>query len=195
MPRATRAQSEATAARVLDAAWALFAAQGYPGVGLEEVAQRAGVTRGAVYHHYGSKTGLFHAVHARAQAQVAAAVEAAAAGSDDPWEALEAGSRAFLDASLGDRVRQVMLIDAPVVLGLDAWRAEDARGSAHLLGEALTELAAAGVLRVGSVPACAALLSGAMNEAALWAATTADPRAAVDDAWDVLRQMLAALRT
>ena len=188
-------ESEATAARILDCARELFAERGFAAVGLDEIAGRAQVTRGAVYHHYDSKLGVFRAVHARAQAEVAEAITRATATVTDPWPALEAGCRAFLEASVRAELRQILLLDAPAVLGWAAWRDEDARNSGRLLTEVLTELAAAGTIRLGSVPAGQALLSGAMNEAALWAAAQPDARTGIDQAWPILRRFLAALRS
>jgi hypothetical protein len=134
-------------------------------------------------------------VHARAQAEVAEAITGATASVTGPWRALEAGCRAFLEASVRAELRQILLLDAPAVLGWAAWLDEDARNSGRLLTEVLTELAAAGTIRLGSVPAGQALLSGAMNEAALWAAAQPDARTGIDQAWPILRRFLAALRS
>ncbi|MFC8193137.1 TetR/AcrR family transcriptional regulator [Cellulomonas sp. NPDC057328] len=194
MPRATKEQSEATATAVRAAARRLFTERGYAAVPLDEVATEAGVTRGAVYHHYGSRRGLFAAVHAEVQAGVAAAVDEAAQDAADPWESLERGCRAFLEASVADDARRVMLVDGPAVLGWAAWRDVDAASSGRLLDEVLAELARAGRLRDVPVVATSALLSGAMNEAALWIAASADREAATRDAWDALRDLLRGLR-
>jgi len=190
--RATREESEATAARVLATARDLMIERGYDEVGLEEVAAAAGVTRGAVYHHYGSKRGLFEAVLADVQREIAAVVEAAATG--DPWQRLVSGSRAFLAATVDPRVRRVLLIEAPAVLGWETWRRHDAAQSGRLLEEALAELAAAGELRDVSISAAAALLNGAMNEATLWIASTPDPARALEEAWSAVLPMLESLR-
>lgn len=194
MPGATRAQSDATAARVLETARALFTEHGYAGVGLEGLAARAGVTRGAVYHHFGSKLGLFEAVVAAAQRSVADAIERSADAASDPWDALETGCRVFLTATAAEDTRRLMLIDAPAVLGWNSWRELDAANAARLLDDALHELAAAGVLVPMSVPAASALLSGAMNEAALWVAAHERPADAIEQAWAVLRRLLGSLR-
>lgn len=193
MPRRTKADSDATAAAIVAAGRRLYAERGYGGVGLEEVAAAAGVTRGAVYHHFASRRGLFAAVHADVQRLVAAAIEEATAGIDDPWESLEAGSRAFLQASVADDARQVMLVDGPAVLGWAQWRSSDAENSVRLLDDVLGELADAGRLAVPSIPAVAALLSGAMNEAALWVAGSGDRQRAADEAWASLRVLLRGL--
>lgn len=196
MPRRTRADSEATAESLLETATRLFADRGYAAVRLEDVASAAGVTRGAVYHHFGTKQGLFEAVLGRVQAAVG---EAVAAAADDavavagPWAGFEAGCRTFLTASLADDARRIMLVDAPAVLGWAVWRAQDADASSRHLHEALTSLQADDLVDVASVPAAAALLSGAMNEAALWIADEDSP-AALDDAWVMLSRLLVALR-
>ena len=195
MPRRTRADSDATAARVLEVATQLFARDGYAHVGLEAVAAEAGVTRGAVYHHYAGKQALFRAVLDRLQRGVAEAVARAAEAADDPWSGLEAGCRAFLTTSSGAASRRVLLVDAPAVLGWAEWRAQDAAHSGRLLEEALDELAAAGAIGGHPVAATAALLSGAMNEAALWIAASPDTAAATAQAWPPLQAMLRALRT
>jgi AcrR family transcriptional regulator len=188
MPKATREQSEATARNVLETARAQFAEKGYAAVGLDDVAAAAGVTRGAVYHHYRSKLGLFAAVHEAVQASVAAAIENATAGIEDPWRSLETGCRAFLDAAVADDTRRIMFVDGPSVLGWEQWRQADSRHSERHLDEVLVALA------VPAPAATSALLSGAMNAAAGWAAAAPDRGAAVAEAWSALRPMLAALR-
>lgn len=194
MARATKQQSEATAARIVESARRLYADRGVAAVGLDEIATNAGVTRGAVYHHFDSKNGVFRAAHAWAQAQVAAAISAATDDLTDPWQAFEVGCRVFLETSVREDIRRILLVDAPAVLGWTDWRDHDARNSGQLLSEVLAELVDAGLISVGSIPACQALLSGAMNEAALWAASLDSADAGIDAAWPVLQRMLNALR-
>lgn len=179
MARATKAEAEATAARVLATARELFVARGYADVGLEEVAAAAGVTRGAVYHHYRSKQALFEAVLAEVQREVAEAIAAAATG--DAREQLERGCRAFLAAAVAPEVRRILLVDAPAVLGWAVWRAHDAAG---------TRLLAEGVAAAGLAPAFTPLLNGALNEAALWIAAAPDREAALEQAWSAFQKML-----
>lgn len=194
MGRASKEQSEVTAGRILEVAIDAFGSHGYTAVGLEDVAASAQVTRGAVYHHFQSKAGLFRAVHAETQRRVGQAVDDATASIEDPWQALEVGCQAFLEASVRTGNRQIMLIDAPSVLGWDVWRAQDADNSGRLLLAVLTELDAAGRLDVASIPAANALLTGAMNEAALWIAATETPARRTEEAWLTLRQIIRSLR-
>ncbi len=194
MPRRTKAESEATAAAILAAARDLYARRGYAAVAVEEVADACGVTRGAVYHHFGSRAGLFAAVHADVTGAVAAEIERATDDVRDPWESLEAGCHAFLRAVVADDARQVVLVDGPAVLGWARWRQDDVRSSGRLLDAVLTELADAGQVRRDDVAATSALLSGAMNEAALWVAAAPDRERALVEAWEALRRLLRGIR-
>lgn len=187
MPRASAADAAETARRVLAVATDLFAERGYAGVALDDVARAARVTRGAVYHHYGSKEGLFLAVADGLQAAVAAhLVGVADDGGPDPRTRLRAGSHAFLDAITAPGTARVLLVEAPAVLGWQRWRAQDARASGVHLTEALADVGVDPALR----DALSAQLSGAMNEAALWLAERTDDPAARPAAHAALDRLL-----
>ncbi|MDO4887248.1 MAG: helix-turn-helix domain-containing protein [Actinomycetaceae bacterium] len=188
MPRASAADAARTAERIVQSAAKLFAASGYARVSLDDVAQDAGVTRGAIYHHYRSKKGLFGAVAARLQAQVAAAVVAAADDASSPSSQLRAGSHAFLDTITSSAYVRILLVDAPAVVGWQEWRRLDDENSVAHLRRALRNVLVAEAL----VEATAAHLSGAMNEAALWIAQHDDPEAARAEAHAALDQLLTA---
>lgn len=167
MPRTSAAVAAETARQVLDWATAVFIQEGYGAASVDDIARRAGVTRGAVYHHYEGKAGLFRAVAERAQQQVAARVVAQAERHDDPAEQLRLGCHAFLDAITDGDTARLLLIEAPAALGWGAWRELDAAASARELREGL---AAAAALPADQLDAATQLLSGAMNDAALWLA-------------------------
>jgi AcrR family transcriptional regulator len=177
MGRSTQAESVITATRILGEAQLLFADRDYRSVSLDDVARAAHVTRGAVYHHFGSREGLFARVHDELQARVADAIDQATRGIDDAEESLRAGSRAFLATIVGQAYRQILLIDAPAVLGWDRWRAVDTENSGEHLLVVLRQVQAEGRLRSGDPEASRAVLSGAMNELALWVAHHPDPEA------------------
>ncbi|MFC4629704.1 helix-turn-helix domain-containing protein [Promicromonospora alba] len=189
MPRASAADAARTAQAILASATELLAARGFAAVSLDDVAGAAGVTRGAVYHHYGSKAGLFRAVAAHLQSEVAQAVVAAAesAGADKRAQ-LNAGCHAFLDAITAAPAVRVLLIDAPAVFGWEQWRRLDAESSVVHLREALADVGVPAAL----LDATAAQLSGAMNEAALWIAQQPRGAEARDAAHQVLDRVLAA---
>lgn len=167
MARASAAAAARTAQTVLTTATTAFAEHGYAGVSLEDIARSAGVTRGAIYHHFTNKVGLFTAVAEHLQAGVAAAVVRAAQDVGTAATAqLRAGSHGFLDAITAGPAVQVLLIDAPAVLGWQQWRTQDAAHSGSHLRQALASAGVPPALR----EATAVQLSGAMNEAALWLA-------------------------
>lgn len=188
------AQREATVARLLEVARARFAEHGYAAAATEELVQAAGVTRGALYHHFESKEGLFRAVLAQVHAEVGERVGAAADAATDDWDALLAGCRAFLAATNDPAIQRIMLIDGPAVLGWSEWRAMDAEHSLRLLRDHLALLSVQGILRTQRIDALAHLLSGAMNELALWVAQRGGDASALEEADAVLEEMLDGLR-
>ena len=180
-PRTKAAQREATVAALTAAARTLFAERGYAGVGTEEIVQRAGVTRGALYHHFkGGKEELFRAVLVQVGAETTARVLAAANSADDPWDELVLGIEAFLDASAIPEVQQIMLVDGPSVLGWDVWR-ETGEVSVRLTEQVLQAAMDAG--RIVPTPArpLAHVLIGAVDEAAMVVARADDPLAAREE--------------
>lgn len=187
-------QRERTRTALLDEAERLFARDGYGAVGLPAVVAAAGVTKGALYHQFDGKAGLFGAVLERVQERVADRVVAAAEAATGRWAQLRSGCRAFLDASTEPAAARIMLVDGPAVLGWPAWREIDERTSGRHLAEGLTVLVDHGELDPQPVEPLARLLSGAMNELAMWLAgpdvTDADrdgARAALDRVLEGLR--------
>lgn len=200
MPKDTGARAEQrarTRSTLIRQGRRLFTEHGYGGVGLAEIVAAAEVTKGALYHHFDGKAALFRAVLEQVQQEVGEAVAEAAGSHPDPWDQLTAGCRAFLTASTAPDVRRIMLVDGPAVLGWREWRALDESFSARHLDEALTSLVDAGVLDPQPVAPLARLLSGAMNEAALWLADAGDAQGgeqALKDVWSALSRLLESLR-
>jgi AcrR family transcriptional regulator len=194
-PRTKAAQREATTAALIKAARKLFAEHGYAGVGTEEIVKRAGVTRGALYHHFpGGKEDLFRAVLVQTSAETLQRVIKEASRTDDPWEELLLGAEAFLDACTNPEVQRVMLIDGPAVLGWDVWRAIDSDYGLGILVAAVQHAMDAGRLLPGSATAVAHVLSGALDEAAMVVARADDPAAARAEMSQTIRRLLEGLR-
>jgi AcrR family transcriptional regulator len=195
MPAGARArQREETRRALVREGRRLFAARGYGAVGLSEIVQATGVTKGALYHHFDGKTALFRAVLEQVQQEVGEAVARAADVHEDPWTRLTAGCQAFLAASTGPDLQRILLIDGPAVLGWAEWRAMDEAASARHLADALGELMEAGVIVPQPLAPLKHLLSGAMNEAALWLATSENQKD-LPDTQAALARMLESLRT
>lgn len=194
-PRTKAGQSEATTAALIEAARPLFAARGYAAVGTEEIVQQAGVTRGALYHHFrGGKEELFRAVLVQLSAETVRQVARAATTTEDPWEALVAGVDAFLDACATPEVQRIMLVDGPSVLGWDVWRAIDTDYGLGLLEQALQRAMDAGAMLPASTTAVAHVLTGALDEAAMVVARAEDPAAARAEMGQTVRRLLDGLR-
>lgn len=123
LARRTQAErTEATTAALVDAARELFAREGYDAISLDAVAARAGVTKGAVYHHFAGKRQLFEAVFSREIERMTAPLVAAYSRKKDPWDAFKAASAAFLDECLDPAVQRIVLVDAPAAIGWDGIR-------------------------------------------------------------------------
>ncbi|MDZ4764005.1 MAG: helix-turn-helix domain-containing protein [Chloroflexota bacterium] len=187
-------QREQTIRTLVASAREQFAERGYAGVALEDIVAAAGVTRGALYHHFDGKEGLFRAVLDDVGREVGAHIEAVADAEPDQWRALMVGCHAFLEVALDARIARIMLIDAPAVLGWETWRQIDEQNAMRLLREQLAALADAGTIHTPSVEALAHLLSGAMNELALWIAGSSTPEDTLSAALDALDAVLARLK-
>jgi AcrR family transcriptional regulator len=194
-PRTKAAQREATTAALIAAARVLFAEKGYAGVGTEEIVQRAGVTRGALYHHFrGGKEDLFHAVLVQVSAETTQRVLAKADAAGDPWETLMVGVDAFLDASAIPEVQRIMLVDGPAVLGWDVWRAADGEFALSALEQALQHAMDTGGMVSQPARPLAHVLLGAIDEAAMVVARAEDPEAARVEMGQTMRRLLEGLR-
>ncbi|MCJ1707307.1 TetR/AcrR family transcriptional regulator [Microbacterium sp. VKM Ac-2923] len=185
MPRASAADAALTFDAILRAGTDAFTRSGFAETAVADVASAAGVTRGAVYHHFGDKLGLLRAVVQAGHQRVASFVVARAdAQSADARASLRAGCHAFVDGITDDSAARVLLVEGPAALGWSQWRALDASASMRELRDAVEAVTGA-----GDAAALTHLLSGAMNEGVLWLVETSgdsDARAAVHRALDRL---------
>jgi AcrR family transcriptional regulator len=186
-------QSEATRNALIEAARGLFSERGYAAVSTEEIVQVAGVTRGALYHHFRDKKDLFAEVVERLEQQLLEQVTAAAMEVPDPWEQQVVAVGAFLDGCLDPAVQRVILTDAPSVLGLTAWREVEARYGLALVRAGLQSMVDAGLIEDQPLEPLSHMLLGAMAEAGLLIAHADDPVAARREVGDSLVRLLAGL--
>lgn len=168
MPRRTREAAKQTRETLVAIARDMFATQGFDAVALEELAAAAGVTRGALYHHFDGKVSLFREVVCRVLTAMGQDILHAAEDVDDSWESLRAGCHVFLERARDPEYQQLILLDAPVVLGIKEWQALDEIHTTAKLRQALAELDAAGRISTTDTSALADALSGAMNQLVLW---------------------------
>jgi AcrR family transcriptional regulator len=186
-PRRTQAErTAATRARLLEAGRLLFASDGFAAVSTQVIVTAAGVTRGALYHQFGDKTGLFAAVYEEVERDLVGTITTriVTAAPTDQLSAMRIGSRLFLEECSAPDVQRIVLIDAPAVLGWDRWREV---GMKYGLGVIEAMLAAAmtdGVIPEQPLRPTAHILLGALDEAALYVSRA-------DDADHALTQMYA----
>ena len=168
--RKSQAERRAETQRLLlSAARRLFAEKGYAATGTPEIVAAAGVTRGALYHHFADKKALFRAVVEEEHMLLAMSINAAAEGEDEPGpvKALVAGSEAFIGGMKDPGRRQIMLVDAPAVLGQEVVDEIDARhGMDTLICGLRDAMDADAIKRLPLVP-LAHLLGAMFDRAAL----------------------------
>jgi AcrR family transcriptional regulator len=164
----TQAERRATTrAALLGAARELFADKGFAATGREEIVERAGVTRGALYHHFASKEVLFRAVYEQLETELMDAIVVAAVAATDPVEQLRLGARAFLDAAADDpAVRRVVLLDAPSVLSADVRHELSQTYGLGVTVEVLEHAMAAGRIARQPVDVLAPIVLAALHQAA-----------------------------
>ena len=164
-----------TRAALVGAGRRLFGQAGFAATSVEDLAREAGVTTGALYHHFPTKAALFEAVFEIVHMELMAASAKAAAGASGPVELLAAGFEAFLDKVLEPDVQRIIITDAPAVLGPARFTELDERYAFAVIVEALRNATAAGLLRVDDPETVTRLLLGALNRGAMLIANAPDP--------------------
>lgn len=194
--RRTQAERAAeTREALIAAARPLFAAQGFAEVALETIVRAAGVTRGALYHHFADKTELFAAVFEQVEGEVAAQMgEAIAATNEtDPVEVMRLGADFWLDACSDPEVQRIVLVDAPAVLGWTRWTEIGNRYNIGLVRALLTSAVETGRIPTQPIEATALTLLGAMREVTLYVARAEDHDQAREEAGAVMNRLIKAL--
>lgn len=193
--RTQEERSAATREALIGAARKLWGERGYAEVGTPEIATTAGVTRGAMYHQFADKAALFLAVVEVVEQDVMARMGAmvATSGAATPADAVRAAVDAWLEVSGDPEVRQLVLLDAPSVLGWAGFRDVAQRYSLGMTEQLLSEAMKAGQLARQPVRALAHVLIGALDEAAMLIATADDPKKTRRETRQVLRRLVDAM--
>jgi AcrR family transcriptional regulator len=155
--------AEATRQVIMQAGRELFATRPYPDVTGQQICARAGVTYGALQHHFGNKLGLFTAVFDRLQSDVVARITDALAAHDDPWEQARAAMVVYLDACTAPEYQTVVLKEAPAALGWQRWRERHRDDFASTVRELIGNFAAADLIKQSPIT-FAAIMRGALTE-------------------------------
>ncbi len=193
--RRTQAERRAaTRAALVAAGRDLFAERGYEAVSAEEIVAAAGVTRGALYHHFDGKLGLFAEIFEEVESELANSFDFSGLDGSDPLGILVAAVDQFLDLSLDPLNQRIVLIDGPAVLGWETWHEIEARHGLGMIEAALAAAVAAGQTEDLPVSEVALMLLGALIEAGLQLARADDQDAARERAARGLRALLQGLR-
>jgi AcrR family transcriptional regulator len=186
-------RSEATIRAIVAAARRLFAAHGFDATSVDDIAARAGVAKGSLYHHFPSKEALFERVLDGVQAELAATPPPPSARRlTDPRDLIADAVLRYLLAASEPAVRRILLVDGPAVIGWRKWREIDDRYFGAGTRAAVAAVLGAGA-KPGEIEALAHLVLGAVMEAALVCAAADDPRSAARAMAAGLRRMLEGL--
>ena len=185
------AQGNATREALITAARELFGAHGYAETSTDDVVAHAGVTKGALYHHFAGKDALFRAVVERVQ-QDASDRAVGEFLAPDSLLALQRGCGMWIDAHLDPGVQRILMQDARAVLGWEEARAIENRFGAVALRGALRTAMNVGIIRREPLRPLSLLLMGALSEACVYIAEADDPAAARAEVDALLATMLSA---
>ena len=187
-------QAEATRELLVAIARERFTSQGYAATSIDDIVQRAGVAKGALYHHFSGKDALFRAVYEAVLGEVASAVMAAALAVQEPWAGVRAGLSAFLDACLDPAFRRIVVLESASVLQPEVIEGGLEQVELPMLRTILTPLVASSVLPGVAVEPLAHVALGGLYGAALFIARSPDPNTARQQADVVLDTLIDGLR-
>jgi AcrR family transcriptional regulator len=186
-------RSQATTSGLIEAALLLFGRDGYAATSIDDVARVAGMTKGAIYHHFSGKIELFRAVFVRQEQQLAEAIAMASVEARDPVDVVRRGAHTFLRRCVDPQVRRIILLDGPAVLGWDTIRAIEYEYTLKLVRDGLAAAAAEGRIPPGDVTVRAHLVFGALCEAGMLMARVEDPAGFLPAVLDQADELLDAL--
>lgn len=172
----------------------LFAERGYAGASLDEVAARARVTKGALYHHFAGKQALFLAAFDQVEREVVQRVAATLTARATPWESAMHGLRSYLDICLEPSYQRIVMRDAPAVLGLAEWRSCEERYTLGIIRDVLAALIKSGDVEPLPLDALTAIVFSALGSGAELIAASDDPESAGREVGGVIERLLAGLR-
>lgn len=182
-----------TRAKLIAAARKAFGEQGYAEASMDDFTAEAGLTRGALYHHFGDKKGLLEAVIQQIDAEMAQRLKAISSAAPTPWEGFVQENIGYVEMALEPEIQRILLRDGPAVLG-DPSRWPSADGCIAAIQKSVEDLQEAGLVRNDiDAEVVARLISGASMDAALWIANAADPPSASGKALPVFKALLEGL--
>jgi AcrR family transcriptional regulator len=183
---------EETRTKLIRAARTAFAERGYAAASMDDLTAAVGLTRGALYHNFGGKKGLLRAVIDQLDAEMVAKARVAREQAETLWLGFLEEGVAYIELALEPEIQRIMLLDGPAVLGDPSqWPGQNA--CLRATTETIQALIDAGTVRPVDAEAAARLINGAALNAALWIATSDDPRTILAKAVEVFRHLAAGL--
>lgn len=179
----------------MDSAVDLFTKRGYAATSLDEVAKRARVTKGALYHHFSGKQALFEAAFDSVESTVMTKLTEIVVGPGDPWDRAMNGIRHYIKICLDPSYQRIVVHEAPVVMGWERWREAEDHFSFGLVRASIQALVDGGQLAALPVDVTARLLFGALTAGATLIARADDPKKAGAEVSSTIILMLERLRT
>ena len=182
-----------TRAKLVRAARQAFGSVGYAAASMDDFTAAAGLTRGALYHHFGDKKGLLQAVIAQIDDEMSQRLRAIAAKAKDPWRGFVDENIAYIEMALEPEIRRIVMRDGPAVLGdPSTWPSQSQCNRS--MTESLKRLKAEGFIVDVDPEGAARLISGAALHAAQWIANGEDPAATSRRAVKAFKALLEGLR-
>lgn len=182
-----------TRAKLIKAARQAFATKGFAESSMDELTAQAGLTRGALYHHFGDKKGLLEAVIAQIDGEMTARLTAIVDEAKTPWDGFIDESIAYIEMALEPEIQRIVFLDGPAVLG-DPSRWPSQSSCIMSTQRSIEKLIAEKIVRPVDAPAMARLVMGALLGASLWIANAEDPRSASKKAVDGFLSLASGLR-
>lgn len=194
MVRSRLESMEENRAKLIAAARRAFSEKGFSAASMDALTAEAGLTRGALYHNFGDKRGLFAAVVEQIDTEMASRAKQRGSQAGEGWPALLAEGEAYIEMALDPEVQRIVLLDGPAVLGdPSGWPSQSS--CLMVTMEAVEPLIARGVLKPIDAEAAARLISGAALNAAMWIAASGDPQTVLPKAQEAFRCLVGGLAT
>ncbi len=192
MVRRTRAEMEETRVTLLSTARRVFSEHGYAATSMDDLTAQAGLTRGALYHHFGDKKGLLAAVVEQIDAETDTRLTAISDAAEDAWDGFRQRCVAYLDMALEPEIQRIVLRDARAVLG--GASPDSQRHCVASMQHLIDSLIQRGLIAPVDAQALASLIYGSLAEAAFWIAEGDDASARLVQATAALELLLRGLK-
>ena len=180
-PKTRKQMIEQTRGRLIEAARRAFADKGYAESSMDDFTAEVGLTRGALYHHFGDKKGLLKAVIDQIDQEMSDRLNVISDNADSLWRGFIEECVAYMKMALEPEIQRIMLLDGPAVLG-DPSRWPNQSACIRATTISISKLIEEGTVRKVAPEAAARLVNGATLNAALWIAAAKDPQAASQQA-------------